>query len=81
VFVTAFPFHPNLIFGSKGGKIVELHYTGWLIVLPVNIRQGLKLMIMTNNHAYYSTELITSVKKFYVTVPWVLHYKAFHCRN
>jgi len=58
---------------------VEPFRDGRLLDLPVNILLGWKLMASTL--AFYDMATITTVEKFYSTVPRGLYYKSFYGRN
>jgi hypothetical protein len=54
------------------------HYRIHLSV-PGYIRQGLKLLKVTNTPAYYDTELFTAIKKFIVPGPGMYNSTFYGC--
>jgi hypothetical protein len=50
-------------------EFYKVFYSGSLLVLPINIRLGWKLMQVANTLAYYDTAIITAVKSFIVQAP------------
>jgi len=65
VFLIVNHVHPSLIFADKAVAYPSayiLHSEDRLLALLANIRQGLKLLAVTNTLAYSDTELITTVK-------------------
>jgi hypothetical protein len=51
------------------GALTVLHSYGRLLVLPANIRQGWKCMVVASTVTYYGMATITVIKSFIVQAP------------